>query len=409
MTRRGLGDHLASILGKAVGLRVRREAFGAIAMTERPAALFYLDEAGAKAMGCSEPAPEPAGSAEHRAPVEVHWTLSRRCDQACTACYTQSVPNAAPFNRERLEATVEALASAGVFHVAIGGGEPLADPFILEVARALRARGLSPSTTTSGGPVTPDLARRLTDFAQVNVSIDAPGAAYAEVRGHDRFAMADAALRLLQRHVPRVGINAVLTRSSFAHLDELVRYAKERRVTELELLRLKPAGRGRANYLEQRLTPEQAESVLPRVLALAKRYRVRIKFDCSFAPFVYHHAPEPRVLAFFRIHGCEAGDSLASINPEGGLTGCSFLAAEAGPATVALGKAWAGSPVLERLRRYRQEPPEPCKGCAYLKACNGGCRAVSAHLTGDPYAPDPECPRVRRAADPARDPARDPE
>ncbi|MBI3782687.1 MAG: SPASM domain-containing protein [Deltaproteobacteria bacterium] len=37
---------------------------------------------------------------------------------------------------------------------------------------------------------------------------------------------------------------------------------------------------------------------------------------------------------------------------------------------------------------------EPCRSCAYLTTCRGGCRAVALFLTGRNDAPDPECPRV---------------
>ena len=180
-----------------------------------------------------------------------------------------------------------------------------------------------------------------------------------------------------------------------AALPELVTYARRRRVAELELLRLKPTGRGRASYLDDRLTAAQTEALLPMVLGLARRHRIRVKLDCSLAPFVYQHAPEPRVLRFFRIHGCEAGDSLGSVDADGRLAGCSFLAPVEGKATRVLTETWQSNPELARLRGYRAAAPEPCVTCPALDLCNGGCRAVSAFPAGDPHRPDPECPRGR--------------
>ena len=170
------------------GARVRAESWGGIVHLRRPAALVYVNRGLLRALGHPEDPlwTDATPSTAHRAPVELHWTLSRRCDQKCAHCYTNSVPQAPAFDPADAERIADALAAAGVFQVALGGGEPLAEPGILIVARALRARGILPSTTTSGAPVTPDLARRLGDFAQINVSIDAVGPAYAAARGHDR-------------------------------------------------------------------------------------------------------------------------------------------------------------------------------------------------------------------------------
>jgi radical SAM protein with 4Fe4S-binding SPASM domain len=393
----GLRRRLSAISGA----RVRTESWGGIVHLRRPAALVYVNRGLLRALGHPEDPlwASPTPGTAHRAPVELHWTLSRRCDQKCAHCYTNSLPQAPAFDPADAERVADALSAAGVFQVALGGGEPLAEPGILIVARALRARGILPSTTTSGAPVTPDLARRLGDFAQINVSIDAVGPAYAAARGHDRFAMADAAVRRLQAAGVRVGINAVLTRHTFDALPALLDYARERRVSEVELLRLKPTGRGRATYLEDRLEPAQAAALLPTVLEAARRRRLRVKLDCSLAPFVYQHAPDPRVLKFFRIHGCEAGDSLGSLDAEGRLSGCSFLEPVAGDAVSVLTRTWSTDPELARLRGYRDAAPDPCRTCPALALCNGGCRAVSVHLTGDPHRPDPECPRVRTHAE----------
>lgn len=392
-------------LVRLTGMQIRPEPWGAIVSLERPAALLYVDRRTARGLGIRADAlwSGPEAGRGHSAPVEVHWTLSRRCDQGCPGCYTASVPQAPAADLAQIEIVADALAEAGVLHVALGGGEPLADPATFAAARALRARGIAPSTTTSGAGVTARLVERLGDFAQINVSIDGVGPAYAEVRGptppgqRDRFEQADMALRLLRQKVKRVGINAVLTRHTFDGLEALVAYGKRRRVTEIELLRLKPAGRGRAIYRDLRLTPAQRAALLPKALHLTKKLRVPLKMDCASAPFICQHDPDPRVLRFFRIGGCEAGDTLASVDPQGRLTGCSFLSASAGPVGAALGARWVNHPLLEGYRRYRAEAPAPCNRCPYVSICNGGCRAVSAHLTGDPMAPDPECLRVMSA------------
>ena len=90
-------------------------------------------------------------------------------------------------------------------------------------------------------------------FGQVNVSIDGVGDVYTQVRGFAGFDRADHAARALLRAFPDIGINTVVTRVGFQHLEELFSYARRTGLRELELLRLKPAGRGASHDTYQNL------------------------------------------------------------------------------------------------------------------------------------------------------------
>jgi MoaA/NifB/PqqE/SkfB family radical SAM enzyme len=61
---------------------------------------------------------------------------------------------------------------------------------------------------------------------------------------------------------------------------------------------------------------------------------------------------------------------------------------------------WDAPGAFGAFRTWRQAQ-EPCASCAYHALCRGGCKVVSAHATGDPSAPDPECPRVIDHGQPA--------
>jgi radical SAM protein with 4Fe4S-binding SPASM domain len=57
---------------------------------------------------------------------------------------------------------------------------------------------------------------------------------------------------------------------------------------------------------------------------------------------------------------------------------------------------WHSAACFAQYRHWTRSAPEPCRPCRYLELCRGGCHAVSAALTGDFNAPDPECPFVSR-------------
>lgn len=438
-------------------LAFRYERFGGIAQlggrSGWPQALVFVDPDRARHLGHDTPPPglwpttppdaaaasspdgpaaEPALSAAEidarlqqplTAPLEAHLQLTNRCAAGCQGCYTGATADGAPQEWGLVEwcRALDELAAAGVFHVALGGGESALLPWLGELLEHARQRGIVPNLTTSGLYSDEVLARlcRLAErglFGQINVSLDGVADDYARVRGIDGFAQADRALVALRRVSPEVGVNCVLTRDSFTGLPRLFAHVRARHGSEIELLRFKPAGRGarREVYDRSRCTDDQHRALLPTVLSLSQQHSLRVRLDCSLVPMIVHHRPPLQLVQFLCIYGCAAGDLLVAARSGGQLAACSFFASTS--ARVDALRAQRSAPgTFGEFARYRREPPEPCRSCEYLSLCRGGCRAVALHTSHDAHTPDPECPRVidwRRTAaltqpDPAPPPPQD--
>jgi radical SAM protein with 4Fe4S-binding SPASM domain len=330
-------------------------------------------------------------------PLEAHLQLTNRCEAGCNGCYTGATPSGAPreYGLEEWKRSIDALAAQGVFHLALGGGESALLPWLGEVARHARERGLIPNLTTSG-LYDDEVLQRLCGwaplFGQINVSIDGVGETYKKVRGFDGFEKADRAVVALRKASKHVGINCVVTRESFEGLAQVFAYAKKRKLREIELLRFKPSGRGSGVYEKMRCSDEQHRALVPLVLKLARKHRTRVRLDCSYTPMVTHHKIKPKLMRWLAIYGCAGGDLLVGAKATGALTACSF----APPITAKvdeIGSYWKEADAFAPFRRW-QKAAEPCASCEYLPLCRGGCRVVSAHVSGDPGVSDPECPRV---------------
>lgn len=386
------------------GLRVARarpEHFGGVVELERPRALLHVDRQMMRDLGTSSsprwtgPDDGPAAALDARplsAPTEVHVVLSRRCSAGCTGCYVDATPQGAVLPLDDARRILDELAAMGVFHVALGGGEALELDHLFAVAAHARAVGITPNLTTSGLGLDEATAARCAVFGQINVSVDGVGEAYRRARGYDGYRRAERALRLLRAVKEEVGINCVVSRSTFDGLGEVARLVRTLRLNELELLRFKPVGRGLG--LDEELTPAQGRAIYPLARRLMLRHRVRVKLDCSFAPMVFWHRPSAEAAAFLGVQGCVGGDVLAAVAPEGHLMGCSFAGrAEADArAPGAMAAAWESG--FDDFRGFVAKAPEPCASCDYLALCRGGCRAVAgAH--GAFTAPDPGCPTVQ--------------
>jgi radical SAM protein with 4Fe4S-binding SPASM domain len=382
---------------------VRYEPWGAWVKLESTPAIVALDAARARAIGLDGGRRWTDAGDAPSMPLEVHLAVTSRCGAGCKGCYLDAKPDGVEPPRADLESILDALRDAGVFTVAFGGGEPTTRDDLGELAQAARSRGITPVVTTSGLGLTDSRIEQLRAFAQVNVSYDGEATTYEAVRGFDASRAAERAIEKLASAGVRVGVNVVLTRSSFPRVLETLARARSLGACEGQLLRYKPAGRAATlDYLAQRMTLEQVRS-FPAVLRQAserlcadERFHVRI--DCALVPFLSTDVAltaDPARLVRLGVFGCEAGASLAAIDAHGDVAPCSFAPSTSlrGPSLVS---GYAGDATLRRWRRWSDAAPEPCASCALRTVCKGGCKVVSRFLTGEHDA-DPECPRVIEA------------
>lgn len=376
---------------------VRFEPWGAWVKLESTAALVALDRQGVRALGL-EGGSVWEGPSRPSPPLEVHLAVTTRCGAGCEGCYIDARPDGVEPPRESLDRTLDALRDAGVFTVAFGGGEPTTRGDLAQLAEAARARGLTPVLTTSGLGLSDARAAQLTAFAQVNVSYDGPDDTYASVRGFDGAPAAERAIERLARAGVHVGVNVVLTRTSFPRLRETVTRARDLGAREAQLLRYKPAGRAASpEYFAQRLQPAQARALGPtlRELSAAMGETFHVRIDCALVPFL--SADEElgggaARLERFGVFGCEAGAALAAVTVDGHVAPCSFAKRTALPVE-RLAEDYASDADLAAWRAYAEDPPEPCASCGLRTVCKGGCKVVASYVERR-HGPDPECPRV---------------
>ncbi len=387
---------------------VRYEPWGAWVKLERQPALVALDRDGVRALGLDGGDVWEGASTPSR-PLEVHVAVTSRCAAGCEGCYLDARPDGIEPPRSEIERRFDALASAGVFTVAFGGGEPTLRDDLGDLADAARARGLTPVVTTSGLGIGDRKIRHLQRFAQVNVSYDGSGDAYESVRGYDGAAGAEAAIARLVEAGVNVGVNVVLTRATFDALPTTLRRAFELGAREAQLLRYKPAGRAKnLDYLTRRLSAEQASALGPRLRVLAESLpEMHIRIDCALVPFLSADpelAARPDELRRWGVFGCEAASALAATRVDGKVLPCSFASASAIDVAELVKEGWSDDPQLTAFRGFPVSPPEPCASCTLRPICRGGCKVVAEFVDGA-LGPDPECPRVRshRASEAAND------
>lgn len=372
-------------------MRARAEPFGAWIRLDEPPALVAIDKPLARRLRVlPDDAWSEARLPRRARPLEVHLAVTERCPVGCPGCYLDATPGGHHPSTEELRARLDAIDALGAFTVAFGGGEPLVRRDLDELARHARSRGLLPVLTTSGVGLSPARVDELRSFAQINVSYDGDDAVMIGSRGTDARA-AERALTLLSARGVRVGVNVVVSRHSFAHLETTVAAAARLGASEVQLLRYKPAGRAVGlRYLADRLDGVQIAALPALVRSLVGSAGVPLRIDCALVPFVVDERVSPGDLAAWGVFGCEAGRHLAIVRADGAVAGCSFASPTApGP----LDEDALAHPALASFPAHADALPAPCSDCPFRAACRGGCRVVAAHA-GHAADADPECPRV---------------
>lgn len=375
-------------------MRVRYEPFGGIVALRFPPLTLYVNRAFMRALGYTGSPLWEREDSHLSAPVTVHFAVTNRCPLECRICYNLSGPSRSDeLSTAEARAVLETLARMGVFTVTFGGGEPLARSDIFELAEYARHLGMVPTMTTNGYCVDQQVARRCRVFRHVHISLDGDEEVYTRVRGVEGFGRAVRAIELLVKNGVQVGINCIVCRENFGQLEELVRFLVTHKVRDILFLRLKPFGRALSSYMSLRLEPAQSLALFPLLRRLTVRYRIRAHVDCAMMPFIYWHRPEKKRVGYLAVGGCVGGNEIVEIQPDGQVNACSFAAGETFPVS-RLEELWPAA--FSDYRQWAERAPEPCRSCEYLVLCQGGCHAAARALTGDWFAPDPECPFVLR-------------
>ncbi len=379
------------------GMKARVEAFGGIIMSRCPPALAWVDKDYMRSLGCKDhPIWKTSFSGVLNAPQEVHLELTSLCNYRCRGCYTASGPEGSKsLSWKQAEAAVRLLASMGVFHIALGGGESFMWPRLFDLAELISELGMIPNITTNGYWIRDaDVARRCRVFGAAHVSMDGLREIYRKSRGHDGFDAALTALRFLRDEGCRTGVNVTLSRHNADRMNELFAFLIDEGIHNVELLRYKPSGRATDDYEEHGMSQSQLNGLAEQIERWTHIKGLSLRLDCSLTPFLASAGWPVENMRKFGWSGCDAGNMLASVDPSGHVHACSFD--RQGTWTVdELERRWEEDPVFTVHRKWTDNAPEPCASCKYLDICRGGCHAVARAISKDVNQPDPQCPMVR--------------
>ncbi len=333
-------------------------------------------------------------------PETIHFSVTGRCDQACAGCFysarpgSRVTPDDAPF--QLFEKVVREAERTRVFQIALGGGEPLLHPRIVDMVRLARQHRLVPNLTTNGNLLTLDLALALKEAGLGQVQISLNGATEeTNATTRPNFSRAMAAIHACRQAGLRFGINFLITRSNVAELERVIHLGRRLGAASVNLLRPKPPTT-EGDWLERESLGAEGYRAVQQVLRKLQPGKnpqtsshCKTTLDASLTFLLTERPPEH--LYATGVWGCCAARKFVTVLQDGSVLPCSHARwSDVGEGDFM--RAWWESEVFRQFRGQEDLMGGRCRACAYLELCKG-CRAVVMAFGGDFSDSDPHCPR----------------
>ena len=350
-------------------------------------------------------------SADKR-PVVV-WNVTRRCNLKCVHCYAQATATA-PEGELTLPqglALLDDLKAFGVPVVLFSGGEPLMHPELLTLVEHTVTLGMRAVISTNGTLIDAAMAWRLKDFglSYVGISLDGVEATHDRFRGQTgAFAAALAGVRNCQAAGIKVGLRFTINKHNYKEIPAIFDLIEEVDIPRVCFYHLVYAGRG-SRLVEAALSHEETRAVVDLIIdrtadlfARGKPKEVLTVDNHADGPYIYlrlQRENNPRsaeVLELLRMNeGNNSGRGIGCISWDGQVHAdqfwrhYSFGNVQERP----FSQIWTdlGNPLMAQLKEKKRFVTGRCATCRWLDTCGGNFRVRAEALTGDLWAPDPDC------------------
>jgi len=337
-------------------------------------------------------------------PKIAFYEVTQACDLVCSHCRAcaQRQPHPAELSAEDARELVDQLMEFPEPPLLVlTGGDPLKRNDIFDLIDYAVGRGLEVSITPSATPlVTSSAIQRFYDvgISRMAISIDgADAATHDETRG-----VAGSFLRSLEilEEARRVGletqINTVLTPKNFGQIERMAERFEQLKIALWSVFFLVPVGRG--DQLP-RLSADQCEDAFARLWRQSQERPFLIKTTEAphYRRFVIQQGrqsmQQKAALPALRPRpylGLNDGKGIMFISHTGTVQPSGFLTTTCGVFPFQhLVRIYQDSPIFKKLRDSSNLEGK-CHYCEYRNIC-GGSRSRAFGLTGNMFAPEPDC------------------
>jgi len=352
------------------------------------------------------------GATTEMGPVVV-WNCTRTCNLNCIHCYAgaEAKKYEGELTTEEAKKFIDDLADFKVPVLLFSGGEPLARPDLLELARYAKEKGIRPTLSTNGTLIDRVMAQEIKEIGvgYVGISLDGVGEKNDEFRG--KKGAFEAALRGIENCLAvgqRVGLRFTINRHNYGELEGIFRLIEEVGIPRVCFYHLVYSGRG-SKMVEEDITHEETRAALDLIMEKTMDFHRRglekeILTVDNHADGVYIYLkvkdrdPEraEEIMKLLKRNGGNrtgiaigAVDWYGNVHPDQFTQNHTFGNVKERP----FGEIWSdvSHPILGGLKNRKPLLKGRCAACRWLDVCNGNFRARAEAVTGDFWESDPAC------------------
>ena len=350
-------------------------------------------------------------SADKR-PVVV-WNITRRCNLKCIHCYAQATAGAAAdeLATEQGLAMLDDLKAFGVPVVLFSGGEPLMHPDLLTLVEHAVGLGMRAVISTNGTLIDREMAEKLKRFglSYVGISLDGVEVTHDRFRGEKgAFAAAMEGVRNCQEAGIKVGLRFTINKHNYQEIPAIFDLIEDREIPRVCFYHLVYAGRG-SRLVEAALSHEETRGVVDLIIdrtadlfARGKPKEVLTVDNHADGPYIYlrlqreGNSRAEEVLQLLQMNeGNNSGRGIGCVSWDGRVYADQFWRhyAFGNVKERRFSQIWTdlSNPLMAKLKEKKKYVTGRCATCRWLDTCGGNFRVRAEALTGDLWAPDPDC------------------
>jgi pyrroloquinoline quinone biosynthesis protein E len=287
----------------------------------------------------------------------LHIDILTNCPLKCKQCYKNDSENRL-MTLEMFENFIKEAQKLKIFQIAIGGGEPLIHPNIIDFVKTVSKTQMAITITTSGYNLIDKLLDELINSGlnHIQISLNSPKKEINNL-SRDGYEHAFSAIKKLSKKNISFGINMVIRKDNLKCFDGMVEFAKKYKADNINILRYKYSEH--EDYEKNSLNSDEfiflAESI-------KKVKNFNVKVDSAYSNLLIYL--NMGLVSKERV-GCGAKRSFIAITSDGSFKPCSHLNIE----------ERAGS-IKEYINDSKEiGTVEKCYSCKYYNLCYG-CKAI---------------------------------
>lgn len=334
---------------------------------------------------------------KHRVP-RLDFELTPGCDHKCAHCYNvwtadpQDPQGAYPRDGQLrgqayLDMMRKAVEQSGAEHITITGGEPLLHPEAMQIIELACSLVPSVQMISNGSHISPERAKKFAEWGLRSLQLTLLA---ADRETHDRLKGAvcfddtvRAALDLKDAGVP-VQVCFVAMKENWREFEAVIELCSVLGVRGISYNRMSPTGGG-VHHIE-RLLPlaDQIEHNLDTAERLGAALRIPVATAMPVPPCLVRIERYKWVKFGFCSVGTESPN--IAIDARGRVRSCNLSAHVMGDITA---QDWPDIHSDPYLHTFKDQVPEMCRGCAYERSCQGGCKESAFATYGALDHPEP--------------------